>query len=176
MKTITINLYSFDELTPEIQDKVINSLFDINVDHDWYQLVYDDAKNIGLKITEFDIDNRNGYCKGNILKNTISVADKIIQEYVEDCEIVKTAKQFLSDWDKLVEKYSNDIDKTKVIHENDNDFDIEADDLEKDFENNLLEGYKIILSKGYDYLTSKEQIIETIKANEYHFTIDGKLQ
>ena len=32
-----------------------------------------------------------------------------------------------------------------------------------------------MLKANYDYLTSREAIIETIEANEYDFTIDGKL-
>ncbi|HXP48576.1 MAG TPA: hypothetical protein VN922_01415, partial [Bacteroidia bacterium] len=41
--------------------------------------------------------------------------------------------------------------------------------------NNILSKLKAALRNDYDYLTSDEAIIETIKANEYQFTKDGKL-
>ena len=56
MKTKTINLYSFDELREESKKKAIQNLWDINVDYDWWQFIYDDAKQIGLKLTGFDLD------------------------------------------------------------------------------------------------------------------------
>jgi hypothetical protein len=39
----------------------------------------------------------------------------------------------------------------------------------------LLEDYRIILSKEYNYQTSEETIKETIEANDYEFTAEGKL-
>ena len=175
MKTITINLYSFDELSTEAKEKAISSLFDINIDHEWWDGVYYDAENIGLKITSFDI-GRSSYCRGDIITEHLSVASKIIQEHGKDCETFKTAEKFLSDYDELVAKYSDGIDKTIVIYENESDFDNECNDLEEDFLNSLLEDYRIILSQEYEYLTSEEQIIETIQINDYYFTIDGELE
>jgi hypothetical protein len=48
-------------------------------------------------------------------------------------------------------------------------------DLDKEFLHNLLEDYRVMLQQEYDYLTSKDAVIETINANEYDFTEDGKL-
>jgi hypothetical protein len=175
MKTKTINLYSFNELPVEIQSKVINNLSDINLDYQWWNDVFDDAKNIGLKIESFNLE-KNYDCNGDFFHNAYSVASKIIQEHGKDCETFKTAEKFSSDYDNLVAKYSDGIDKTKVTYKNEFDFDDECDDLNKDFLNSLLADYWIILSKEYDYLTSEAQIIETIKANEYYFTIDGRLE
>jgi hypothetical protein len=170
-----INLYQFDELSSEVQQKVINEKWDINLFDDWYQSIYDDAENIGLKITDFDID-RGNYCNGKLLSDHIVVALKIAQEHGEDCETTKTAKQFLSDCDELVGKYSDGKNTEVVTEENDEKYDTEADELEDEFLKSLLEDYKILLSKEYEYLTSREEIIATIKANEYYFTEEGKIE
>ncbi len=37
MKTKTINLYKFKELSPEAQQKAIYNLVDINVSHNWWE-------------------------------------------------------------------------------------------------------------------------------------------
>ena len=47
-------------------------------------------------------------------------------------------------------------------------------DIEDDFLKSLCEDYRILLQHQYEYLTSEEVIIETIEANEYEFTQDGK--
>lgn len=56
MKTKSYNVYKFNELSEESQQKAIENLYDINVDYDWWESTHEDAKTIGLEITEFDID------------------------------------------------------------------------------------------------------------------------
>lgn len=87
----------------------------------------------------------------------------------------KTAQSFLTEWDNLVAKYSDGINTDRVSEDNENEFDNDADELESEYFNLLLEDYRIMLNKEYEYLTSDEVIKETIEANEYEFTEDGKL-
>jgi hypothetical protein len=47
-------------------------------------------------------------------------------------------------------------------------------DMEANFLDSLLEDYAIMLQKEYEYLQSEEAITETIVANEYEFTEEGK--
>jgi len=55
------------------------------------------------------------------------------------------------------------------------DLDQKLDEVENEFLLAICEDYRIILTKEYEYLTSEESIIETIAANNYDFTADGKL-
>jgi len=48
-------------------------------------------------------------------------------------------------------------------------------DIENVFLYNLIKDYKDLLQQEYEYQTSKKAVIETIEANEYEFTKDGKL-
>ncbi len=174
MKTIELKLYSFDELSDEAKEKAIERCSDFNIDYDWYQFTYDDAEEIGLKITGFDID-LGSYCHGHFLQSAIETADLIIKSHGEDCETFKTAKNYLQERDNLVFKYSDGKNIEIVTEDNEYDFDSECDELDDEFLNSLCEDYRIILSNEYDYQTSREAIIETIHANDYEFTEDGKI-
>ena len=133
----------------------------ISTDYEWWDSIYDDAKNIGMKIKEFDI-GRGAYCKIKYVKSFESVLDKIIGEHGKDCETHKTAKAFKEQLGKLSLA-------GEFAYEN------ARDELRDEFLPAIQEDYRIMLQHEYDYLTSKEAIIETIEANEYEFREDGTL-
>ena len=174
MKTIETKGYQFSELSDEAKETAINKLWDLNVDYEWWESVYEDAARIGLKITGFDID-RGNYCKGELKDNAPEVARLIMVEHGKDTPTYKLAVSFLADYDKLVEKYSDGENLNVVAEDNEYDFDQDADELEGEFERALLTEYQSILSQEYDYLTSREAIVESIEANQYDFTEDGQL-
>lgn len=172
MKTITVNLYQFSELSDSAKENARNWLREWYPDYGWWENTYEDANNIGLKITGFDIDRPN-YCNGELTNDSHYTANKIKTEHGEECDTYKLAVKFLANWDALVAKYS-DGDGEKVTEGNEDDFDTEADELESDFKDDLLEEYLSILKNEYEYLTSDECIDETIIANEYDFTENGE--
>jgi len=173
MRTIETTVYNFSELSEEAKEKAISYLSDINVDHDWFDYIYDDAKNIGLEITEFDLD-RASYAKGNFMYDAKYTADNIIREHGAHCDTAKTAQDYLvtlkTETDKVLSEYSN-----KECPEDYLDDFLDTEDIDAEFLRSLLEDYRIMLSKEYDYLTSEAAIIETIEANEYEFLDNGKL-
>lgn len=168
-ETITRNLYKFEELSDDAKYKAIEKLWDINVDYDWWQWTYEDAEEIGLKLTEFDLD-RGQYCKGYFIDTAEHTAKKIIKNHGDTCETYKDAQNYLSDLENAI---------TKNLEENvDCDYPedcLDTEEIDDDFLKELLEDYRIILRNEYDYLTSREAIIETIEANDYEFLEDGTL-
>lgn len=170
MKTIEIKLYSFNELSEEAKQKAIEKLFNINVYYNWWESVYEDAKNIGIEITGFNID-RGCYCNGNFILSANEVAQNILNEHGEMCETFKTAESFMNDWQPV---FCNYMDENHKDYES-----LESEDtlneLENEFLKNICEDYRIILSNEYNYLTSEEAIKEAIEANEYDFTEDGEI-
>jgi hypothetical protein len=154
MRIVETKVYLFDELSDEAKEKAIEGLADINIDHEWWDCTYEDAANVGIKLTEFDI-GRGNYCRGEFIDSAEDVAAEIIKGHGESCETHKTATEFLNH-----------------ITEDEN----ERAELNNEFAYSILEDYRIILQKEYEYLTSEDMIIETIKANEYEFTEDGKLK
>ncbi len=166
MKTKTINLYSFDELSEKAKSKAIENLYDINVNHEWWDSTYEDAKNIGIKITGFDTGRRNDIT-GEFILSSHEVAANIIRDHGETCETNKTAQTFLDSTNSVQCEYPDGEGE---------EYESQMMELEDEFLNSILEDYLTILRDEYEYLTSDEAIIETIQANEYTFTEIGKLE
>ncbi len=159
MRTIRTKVYQFSELSEQAKETAIKNSYDLNVDYGWWESVYEDAENIGLKITGFDID-RGSYCKGDFITSAGEVVEDILSTHGESCETYKTALKYKN-------CFQNTSDEVDNIEELEND--------EDEFLKELLEDYRIILQKEYEYQTSEEAIIGTIEANEYEFTQDGKM-
>jgi hypothetical protein len=155
-------VYKFDELSDDAKQKAIENLYDINVDYDWYECIYDDARTIGCTIDGFDID-RGNYCD---LKcpDAGATAEKIMKEHGPNCETFKLAAQYVKDYDAL--ERDEDGEPLALYAQ---------DELDQDFTRALSEEYLSLLRQEYEYRTSEEAIIETIQANDYDFTEDGKL-
>lgn len=156
MRTVTTKAYLFNELSEKAKQNAIEKLYFINVEYDWWEFTYEDAENIGLKITSFNLD-RNRHATGKFIQNAQYTAEKILMEHGENCQTYKTAFLFIQERGKL------DIDEQ----------DEELQDLEAEFLNDIIQDYSIILQNHYEYLESDSAIIETIEADEYEFTEDG---
>jgi hypothetical protein len=170
MRTIEKTVYAFSELSETAKQKAVQNLSDINVDYQWWEFTYEDAKSIGLEITSFELYRK---CNGKLTDSAYCVASNIIGQHGEICQTYENAKNFISEWNALVIKHSDGVNTSKVSEENEEAFDIEADELEAEFLKSLLEDYSIILQKEYEHLTSEEVIIETIEANGYEFYENG---
>lgn len=168
MNTRTIKTYSFSELSPEAQEKVIEKLCDINVNFDWWEYIYEDAERIGLKITSFDDYEATGY----FLASAEETAHKIEKEHGQTTETYNAAAEYLKNRDETIEQAERDENGDFVAEY---ELDEELDKLDTEFLHFLLEDYRTILNQEYEYLTSRGGIIESIEAYEYEFTEDGKI-
>jgi hypothetical protein len=174
MRIKETKVYQFGELSENARQKAIEKLFYINVDYRWWESIYEDAENVGLKIHEFDI-GRGSFCKAIFVESAEETAEKIVREHGIHCETAKTAKVYLENRTNLVSKYSDGINTDIVAEDNEYDFDKECNDLDDELLKSICEDYRIILQKEYEYLTSEEAIIETIEANCYEFDEQGNL-
>lgn len=153
METRTYNVYKFSELSDEGKEKALERYSNINVDDPfWYECIVEDTRDVGVEIEEFDL--YHGTIKCRFTDAVELVAGKILAEHGKDSETYKTADGFLADFKKLSESEK-------------------GDDLCNEFRRSLSEDYRLILQRSYDYLTSREAIIETLEANEYDFTAEG---
>lgn len=148
MRTFTTKhvVYNFDELSATAQDAAIEHLSDINVDHNWWEFVYEDAELIGLELQGFDLYRHD--IEGELTEDLPEVCKAIMREHGNE-----TATYSLA---------------VKWQHKH-------GEDNEAEFLKELLQEYLSILSNDYDYLTSREAIVETINANEYEFYEDGRM-
>lgn len=155
-------LYKFDELSDDAKQNAIEKLYDINIDYEWWEFVYEDARQIGLEITEFDI-GRGNMIHGEYITDAHDVIDAILENHGEMCETYKTAQRYLDSWNQMqneIEDFDDDAEQEEFAHE---------------FLYDILEDYLVILRNEYEYLTSDEAIIETIQCNDYEFTEEGEL-
>jgi len=173
-ETTTRTIYTFDELSDRAKEKAIEQYRNASQYwDDWYECVYDDAENVGIKITGFDI-GRGWDIDLKFVSSAYESASKMMKEHGETCETYKTSKDFITDWDALVFKHSDGVDTSVVADDNEYEFDKEADGLEAEFVKSIGHDWLILLQKEEEYLTSDEAIIENIEANEWEFTEEGK--
>jgi len=165
-------VYPFNELSDDAKQEALEKLYDINVDYEWWDCVYEDAANVGIKISGFDLD-RGSYCKGDFTLDAEEVANKIIAEHGESCETYKAAIDFFDAVKVIKEKHESDVEYDPEYMEYNETGDYE--EAVEEFKGFILEDYRIMLEKQYEYLTGEEAIVETIEANEYEFTEDGKV-
>jgi len=174
MKTITTAVYSFEELSDSAKEKARNWYREHALDYEWWESTCEDAKNIGLKITGFDLDrNRHATGEFSVFGGATQCANLILAEHGKDCESFKTATSFLADLAKLNAKIKavDGDDETNCEYDSWQD---KRGELDEGFLKSLLEDYSTMLQKEMEYLMSDEQVDESIKANEYTFTESGK--
>jgi hypothetical protein len=174
MKTITkvYNVYSFGELSEKAKRKAIENLYDLNVDYGWWNSVYEDAENVGIKITSFDI-GRGESITGQFTEDALFTAFKIVDEHGGTCDTYQLAKSFLAQRTSIIE--SAEKDETGGFKD-EYELDSLLNDIEDEFKEDLLYSYLKMLREEYEYQTSEEAIIETIECNEYTFLEDGTLK
>ncbi len=158
MRIKTIELYQFDELSDKAKEKAREWYREGMYDYDWHDGIYDNAKNIGLEITEFDLYRSFYGCKGKLVWDALEVAEAILKEHGEQCDTYKTALHYLP----------------TLKEENDNNLEDRREMTEEKFLNDLLKDYFKILKDEAEYLESNESVDENIKCNEYEFTKEGK--
>lgn len=169
MKTIETKVYQYDELNDKAKERARDWWREGGLDYDWWDSTYEDAEGIGLRITGFDL-GRSRDIEGKFEKSAEKVASLILAEHGKDCETFKTATAFLAERATLVTKHADPDSCSDLTHEGDE----AIEECEAGFLKSLLEDYWKILDREMEYILSDEQVAETIVANEYEFTEDGK--
>lgn len=146
MRTIEVKLYHFDELNDDAKQKAIDKHREFIAEVMDLDYITEDAKTIGLSITEWDLYHNS--INGNLTEDLPTVV-KLVKENHGD----QTATYLLA------EQYKNK----------------HGEDAEHEFAQALLQEYLLLLQKDYEFQLEDEQIIESITINEYEFTEDGKL-
>jgi len=170
-------VYKYSDLTEEQKNRVIDKWLETGPMDDWYDSVYEDAEQAGLKITGFDIE-RGNYCNGHFITSAIDCATAITDNHGEQCETYKTAKAFLDTTGPMIELRDNFADDDDTTQEEYDGFDANTEkieELEEEFLKSILEDYRIMLQRDYEYQTSREYIEEMIQANDYDFDDKGNI-
>lgn len=162
MKTITQNIYKFSELSDDAKQKAIEQHADIQVDYHWWELIYNDAERVGLKISQFDTYRRT--IDITYQDDPEDVAKAILKEWGEGTVMYSLADYFLASYNEL-----------KAIEDDEEQL-YDEDDmiaLNDDFLHSLGEEFLSMLISEYDWRTSDESISECIEANDFEFYENG---
>ena len=174
MKTIEVKLYEFEELSNEAKENAIEKNRFINVEHDWWDWFYEGMAEIGIKVNSFDV------YYGNIditIEDSEQTAIEAIEEYPKENEVFKISKEFMADRDALVKKLGegNDIEGYSVKEEFIYEYDKEIERLEEQYIREIAKEIITWLREEYEYLQTDEAVAETLIANDYEFTQEGKI-
>lgn len=160
MQTVTINVYEFSELSEKARARVLEKFRSANVEHDWWEFIYADAENCGIKLTGFDLGCRRE-CSGEFIDGAAAAREKILEEYQdqEDLDIYKIAAAF---------------EPPARPDEISLDDEYDADQADAAFLRDLLGCWWYRLEEECEWLCSDEAVIDFIEANEYRFFADGR--
>jgi len=189
------NVYKFQELPLESQEKTIEKHNDINTSFDWYEFTInfwvEKLNEIGFIDCEIEFSGfwlqgdgacfdlgKKGYIDINKLAKHLGYKNlkriEIISNYITGCIFKNSYGYHYSHANTRYFEISNNLTakgKTKRIENFLNELERDIESLRK----NLSEEIYKDLEKEYDYLNSKEAIIETFDANEYEFTLAGNI-
>lgn len=163
MKTIEIKVYKFDELDKQTKEKVIDNYRHINVeDTFWYDWIKEDFIRLGLEIRSFDLD-RGSFAEIHI-DDFEQTSKNIIDEFGDSVLIKQTAKNYLKELEEIVSNFKED-----------EDVDRELEILDEEYQKEYSEDILSYLRANYESDISDEAVINTIEANDYDFTTNGKI-
>lgn len=174
MRTVRTKVYKFSELSESAKQKAIEKFWDINVDYSWHELSVEGHE---------EILSDKGYVNPKVMFSGFAsqgdgacfTCDKIdfnifLEGKYKDLDI---SANITHNWrhyfatSTTVNLDAGDDISQELYDEIENTIKGERENLGNEIYRKL--------EKEHDYLTSEEAIIETIEANEYEFTKDGKL-
>ena len=174
MQQHIITTYLFDELPEDSQQKAIEKYQDINVDYDWWDSVYADAEDNALvRIKAF-----NDYsCTLELLSDVRTSCRRILKTHGKTCDTWKLAAETLRTYVHAQVAWWNKLDPEDQDYWRMSDFDGTEEHIaiEAEYVYALSEEYRSLLQQEYEYLTSEQAIAETLRANEYQFTLEGEI-
>jgi hypothetical protein len=192
--TKTYNVYEFSELSDAAKSEALDDYIANGIDYPWYDCIYDDAKTIG-GLMGIDVDNIyfSGFCSqgdGACFEGGYSYKKqcvKLVADYAPlDSELNRIVKTLASIQKRNFYQLSASVKHsghyyhelcTVVDVDHDNDSSVNGND-----ENDLIETLRDFmrwiytqLENEYDYITSEESFIDMCQANEWTFTVDGRI-
>jgi len=189
-KVIQTEVVTFDELTPEQQNKVLDNLRDINTNYEWWDDSVDFYKTllgyIGFEGVEISFSGFSSQGDGASFTATRysyakEAADKIKAEAPTDEYFTQCATELQAIQRRNFYGITGSVKRKSYHYSHENTVEAElfkangdwATEKDHTFFNSAIKSVMRYiyrqLEDEYDYLTSDEAIKETIEANEYFF-------
>lgn len=175
MRTAEVKVYTFNELTPDVQKKVIERYqqYAYEDTQTWFDDMREDAKDSAKFLIESLSDNPVE-CKGVFLFDAETTANAILANHGEVCDTYTDAKDFLAAWNELrdrlaklhedrdavtAKEYSrewhaiHEADELQIIDGQIDALELEIEDIENDYAHNVEFQYARLWSKEVEYQT-----------------------
>ena len=195
-ETITREIFQFDELSNDAKETARQWWRDGGLDHDWWDSVYDDfdriAELIGINVTDKQFSGFWSQGDGASFAGSYAYKKgscKAIRDYAPKDELLHSIADNLAAIQKrnfyslsasitLRGRYCHEGSMCiSVERDSDNyqDYTTDADDVITDAMRSLAQWLYTSLENELKYLNADESVDESIRANEYEFTRDGKI-
>lgn len=183
METRTYEVYKFSELTKDQQVKATENLRDINTDYDWYRFELEDyCEDLDKQgFEDAEITFSGFWSQGDGASFTAIVnlekflkVRKLSNKYRKELNTYKSGELSI----KIIKsshQYEHEYTMATDISDDNDLLRSELDDLILEEAREQARSIYKNLRDSYEYLVSDEAITETIEANDYDFTVDGKI-
>lgn len=183
MRTITTNVFTFDELTAEAKETAIENNRYFNVDYDdWASLVIDEltARLNKIGFTDAEISYRGFWSQGDgasFVTGWIDI-EKVLKHYEMYEQYARVLEFVEARIIRVDHRYAHENTVTCDLHDyTESD---ELCELAQSLEDFIIdkareEMHEIYrhLAAEYDHLTSDESVSESLRCNDMEFTEDG---
>jgi len=201
MRTETIEIYTFDELSDDAKEKAREWWRSGGLDYDWYAHIFSDFVTI-FEILGFDVIESNihfsgfwsqgdgasftgsyKYNKGSTKKiRDYAPQDNALHEIADTLQALQK-RNFYGLWGNIERcstshyVHENTISCSEAYRDSGNyqDATSDAQDTLTDCARDLCHRLYARLKKEYDWINSNKQVDESIKCNEYEFTVTGEI-
>lgn len=161
MRIVKIEAFPFSELSDTAKE-VAREWYRQTFNSDGYLQTFEDAEQVGLKITGFDVGYRQSV-EGKFVHCALACAQLIEANHGESCATHQTAKNFLAEHNAIA----------STAPENEDDFDDFAD-VDAGFLRRILCDYRAIFRDECDFMQSDARIDENMESLDLEFTEFGK--
>lgn len=197
MRTINVDLFLFEELSDDAKKIAIEANRDINVDHAWYEFVYEDFEENCI----FGVDNiyfSGFWSQGDgAMFEYSSIPYSLKKDFIDSLDLSPMRKNWLLNniYASGRGKHSGHYCHEKCCGHNiyweinngdlnwDTNFYQWMEGFAEDFEQYVIDKYEDLcrdlyraLEDEYNHRTSDEVVAETLICNEYEFTENGEIQ
>lgn len=139
---VKTEVFTFEELSEEAKQNAIELNAGFNVEYDWWDCTFDDAKNIGLEIEAFDAHRMT--ISGALSESVYDVCILIAADHDESCDTHKLATGYIEEYAKCKQQFNDSLEVDDDLDFLDSE---ELEDLEHEFLHDLLQEYLVILKK-----------------------------
>lgn len=187
-QTVTLTAYTFDELDDSAKEAAREWFRSVQLDYDWWDFTTDDAKRLGktlgIEIDDIYFSGFSSQGDGACFTGQYSYRPDWREVLDQECggddlvrltEIGETLEKnrVLCGDDGEIEEYVWVRKAGRYSHEYSVSIESESEEI-KDALRDFMRWTYSRLRAEYEWLQSDEQVDETIRANEYLFTAEGR--